>query len=263
MLLCEHSRNHSKVILTGEGSDELFGGYRSFKNYNIMKYRVLNFLKRHNIIVGLIPDISALRTLKNSIRNIHLGIDQSAFFSREKSQLVFNDLNEKIEFRKSAVENVDHLVNKIFASFQTSYLNYLFERQDKMSMAMSVEARVPFSNHLLFNELNKISFKKKIKPVPKAILKKLSEEYYGKSFIYRKKIGFDLPLDDWLRDKNQLQPMLALLTDKTFKERGFYNHKKINSLINNHLAGKENNSNFLINMIDFEVWHRLFIDKYN
>jgi len=127
-------------------------------------------------------------------------------------------------------------------------------------MAMSVEARVPFSNHLLFDKINKISFKKKIKPVPKAILKKLAEQYYDKSFIYRKKNGFNLPLGDWLRDKKGLKPWFDLLTDKTFRERGFYNHKNINSLIDKHLNRDEDNSEYLMNIINFEIWHRIFID---
>jgi asparagine synthase (glutamine-hydrolysing) len=169
-------------------------------------------------------------------------------------------LPENIEYRKSVIENIDEVVNKIFASFQTSYLNFLFERQDKMSMAMSVEARVPFSNRLLFDKINKIHFRKKIKPVPKAILKKLSEQYFDRNFIYRRKIGFALPLDKWLRDKNGLKPMLDLLTDKTFRERGFYNRQNINNLIDQHLAGTKDNSKYLMNIINFEVWHRIFID---
>lgn len=261
MLLCQHSRSNSKVILTGEGSDELFGGYSSFYNKKIFKYSVLNFLQQHDKSLGLIPDISSFREIKNSIKNFIVGIDHSSFLSRDMSEFLFNSLHDNIEYRKSVINNIDELVNKIFASFQTSYLNFLFERQDKMSMAMSVEARVPFSNRYLFDKMNRIHFSKKIKPVPKAILKKLSEQYFDKSFIYRRKIGFTLPLDKWLRDKKGLGAMLDLLTDKTFRERGFYNYKNINTLIDKHLYNGQNYSRFLMNIINFEVWHRIFIDK--
>ncbi len=261
MLLCRHSRHSSKVILTGEGSDELFGGYSSFYNKKIYKYSILNFLQQHDKAFSLIPNISGFRNIKNSIKNFIVGIDHSSFFSGEMSKFVFNTLQENIEYRKSVINNIDELVNKIFASFQTSYLNFLFERQDKMSMAMSVEARVPFSNRLLFDKINKIHFRKKTKPVPKAILKKISEQYFDNAFIYRRKIGFALPLDKWLRDKNNLKPMLDLLTDKTFRERGFYNLQNINYLIDKHLNGAQDNSNFLMNIINFEVWHRIFIDQ--
>lgn len=260
MLLCKHSQKNSKVILTGEGSDELFGGYSSFKSVKIYKYKILDFLQRHGWLINFIPDISKLKTGKNSIRNIYLGLDQSAYFTKEKAQKIFNDLCENIDYRKSVVKDLDEITNKLYASFQTSYLNALFERQDKMSMAMSVEARVPFSNHLLFDKLNKIYFRKKIKPVPKSILKKLAEQYYDKPFIYRRKNGFDLPLGAWLKDENELKPWLDLLTDKTFYERGFYNQKNINSLINDHLKDRGDNSAYLMNIINFEMWHRIFID---
>ena len=261
MLLCQHSKISSKVILTGEGSDELFGGYSSFYNKKILKYSVLNFLQRHDKSLSLIPDISNFRKIKNSINNFIIGIDHSSFFSRDMSNFIFNSLKDNIEYRKSVINNIDELVNKIFASFQTSYLNFLFERQDKMSMAMSVEARVPFSNRYLFDKMNRIHFSKKIRPVPKAILKKLSEQYFDKDFIYRRKIGFALPLGKWLRDKDSLKPMLDLLTDKTFRERGFYNYRNINTLIDKHLYNRQDYSKFLMNIINFEVWHRIFIDK--
>jgi len=261
MLLCEHSKNNSKVILTGEGSDELFGGYGSFKAFKLYKYRIPYLLQHHHNLINLIPDISVLKNIKNSLKYFSVGIDQSSYFPYEKFKFLFNGLNKNIEYRESVVRNLDQLVNKVFASFQTSYLNFLFERQDKMSMAMSVEARVPFSNHLLFDKINKLHFKKKIRPVPKAILKKLAEQYFDKSFIYRRKNGFDLPLGDWLRDGKGLKPWFDLLTDKTFHERGFYNHKNINSLIDKHLNRDEDNSEYLINIINFEIWHRIFIDQ--
>ncbi len=260
MLLCGHSRSSSKVILTGEGSDEVFGGYSSFSNKRILKYHILNFIQHHKLF-NLIPELYEFKKIKNSIKSFTVGIDQSSFFSRDMAHFVFNGLSENMEYRKSAIINIDQIVNKIFASFQTSYLNFLFERQDKMSMAMSVEARVPFSNRLLFDKMNRIHFNKKIKPVPKAILKKLSEQYFDRSFIYRRKIGFAFPLDKWLKDKNGLKQMLDLLTDKTFRERGFYNCKNINYLIEKHLYGSQDNSKLLMNIINFEVWHRIFIDK--
>ncbi len=261
MLLCQHSRSNSKVILTGEGSDELFGGYSSFYSKKILKYSVLSFLQQHYKSLSLIPDIFNFRKIKNSIKNFIVGIDHSSYLSREMSVFLFNSLKDNIEYRKSIINNIDELVNKIFASFQTSYLNFLFERQDKMSMAMSVEARVPFSNRYLFDKMNRIHFSKKIKPIPKTILKKLSEQYFDKSFIYRRKIGFTLPLDKWLRDRNGLGAMLDLLTDKTFKERGFYNYQNINTLIDKHLYEGQDCSRFLMNIINFEVWHRIFIDN--
>ena len=238
MQLCKHSIDNSKVILTGEGADELFGGYSTFNNMVLNKYKILLNVQHYEKLLNLIPPISKLKSVKNSIKNFYLGVDQFSFFDKEKSISLFHNLDESLEYRKSVVQDIDSLENKIFGSFQTSCLNYLLERQDKMAMANSVEARVPYCNYLLFDKLNKISYKKKLKPYPKAILKKLSEQYYDKPFIYRKKNPFVLPLGRWLRDEKGLKPWFDLLSDKTFQERGFYNYKNINSINQSTCKGK-------------------------
>lgn len=219
MLLSKHSRSNSKVILTGEGSDELFGGYSTFSNSVLNKYKILSYIQRYDKLLNLIPSISKLKTVKNSIKHFYLGVDRFSFLDKENSILLYHKLEECIDYRKSIVQNIENLENKIFATFQTSCLNYLLERQDKMAMANSVEARVPFCNHMLFDKMNKISYEKKIKPTPKTILKKLSEQYYDKSFIYRRKNPFVLPISQWLRDEKGLKSWFDFLSDKTFRER--------------------------------------------
>jgi len=260
MMLSKHSRNNSKVILTGEGADELFGGYSTFNNNVLNKYKILSYVQRYDKLLHLIPSISNFRIVKNSINNFNLGVDRFSLFEKEKSLSLYHKLEECIDYRKSVVQNIKKLENKIFATFQTSCLNYLLERQDKMAMANSVEARVPFCNHILFEKMNKISYEKKIKPAPKIILKKLSEQYFEKSFIYRRKNPFVLPISQWLRNEKGLKPWFDFLSDKTFRERGFYNHKNINALVDQHVKGVKNNSRFLMKIIKFEIWHRLFID---
>jgi asparagine synthase (glutamine-hydrolysing) len=261
MLICQHSRKSSKVILTGEGSDELFGGYNSFKSLNLYKYQLAYFLQKFKLI-NLIPGISKLKEIKKSLKIYEPGIDEVAIFSQKVKLLsLFNQFSKNIDFRESIVSNLEQMPDKIFATFQTNVLSYLLERQDKISMAMSVEARVPYCNYLLFDKINNISYKEKIKPVPKTILKKFAEQYFDKSFVYRKKNGFGLPLNKWLRDERGIKSWFDLLTDKTFKERGFYNSKNINPLIDKHLLGNEDNSKLLFNIINFEIWHRVFIDQ--
>jgi asparagine synthase (glutamine-hydrolysing) len=260
MLLSKHSKSNSKVILTGEGSDELFGGYSTFNNIVLNKYKILSYIQRYDKLLNLIPSISKLEILKNSIKNFYLGVDQFSLLYKEKSISLFHELEKCIDYRKSVVQNIKKLENKIFATFQTSCLSYLLERQDKMAMANSVEARVPFCNYILFGKMNKISFEKKLKPTPKTILKILSEQYYDKSFIYRRKNPFVLPINQWLKDEKGLRSWLDFLSDKTFKERGFYNHKNINTIINQHIKGNKDNSKSLMKIIKFEIWHRIFID---
>lgn len=254
MMLCKYSKEHSKVILTGEGGDELFGGYG---RYNIPFARKFAFqLKSIGFPFKILPDIwRKFRTIKN----YDFGLDEQNFFMEESMKL-FRNINKEMSYRRQVANKFPDLLCKIIASDQTSYLNSLLERQDRMAMAMSVEARVPFCVHTLFDLVNSFNPKDKIKPVPKFILKKLSEKYFDEKFIYRPKTGFLLPIDAWLRDKKGLGRYLDLLVDNTFRQRGFYNISVVSKAIDEHLKEEKNRDKDLMNLIKFELWHRMFID---
>lgn len=259
MLLCEKSREHSKVILTGEGADELFGGY---SRYNFDKrYEFYSKMAGYPDLVKYIPSISKLKGLKKYLLNREFGIDESVYFSIERKTELIKVPERNLDYRKSVASNFPLLFHKMIASDQTSYLNWLFERQDKMSMAMSVESRVPFSNHKLFDILNSIEPTKKIKPHPKSILKRIAGEYFNNDFLYRRKNGFILPYDKWMREEKGLKPWFDLLTDQTFKNRGYYHTKSVSKMVDEHLNQKGNHSKYLLSLINYEIWHRKFIDN--
>jgi len=259
MLLCKESRKNSKVILTGEGADELFGGY---SRYDInKKYLLYSLIDKNPLIKNFFPKNQKFNRLKKYLNSNEFGIDEAVYFPIERELTLFKNLKKDITYRKDVISKYSSLIHKMMASDQTSYLNWLLERQDKMSMSMSVESRVPFSNHRLFDLMNSVNPNKKIKPYPKSILKRITEQYFDKSFIYRRKNGFVLPFDNWLRDNKGLKPWFDLLTDSKFKNRGFYNYKEVANMVDEHLYKGKNNSKFLLNIINFEIWHRLFIDN--
>ncbi len=257
MLLCKHSKKHSKVILTGEGADELFGGYN---RYNIHFSRKFAFrLKCLGFKQWMLPGLWKFRSLKNLLSE-DLGLNEQADLSEESSGELFFNFDKQNIFRKQVVSKFPELICKIIAQDQTVYLASLLERQDKMSMGMSVEARVPFCVHTLFDHVNSFNPRDKVRPMPKVILKKLTEKYYDKEFIYRRKTGFGLPIDLWLRDKKNLGKYLDLLTDSTFRQRGFYNTKSVSKTVDSALKNKDSSFKDLWSIIRFEVWHRIFID---
>ena len=94
----------------------------------------------------------------------------------------------------------------------------------------------------------------------KTFTKKISSKYFSESFINRRKNGFRLPIDKWIRKKGKMNQMLSLLTDQTFSERGLFKKKEINKMIDDHMSEKENNTKELFSILKFEIWHRLFID---
>ena len=79
--------------------------------------------------------------------------------------------------------------------------------------------------------------------------------------LIRKKIGFKLPLGEWLKDQQGMGRYLSFLSDDTFKQRGIYDFNKVEELVNAHLSGKADHYKILYSLINFEIWHRLFIDK--
>ena len=147
------SRTGLKVLLSGEGADEIFMGYKWFlqeyENENFLEYIKCSDLKK------IIPSFS-----KFKIKNYKMCIERK---------------------------------------FQEIYLQKWLTRQDLSGMANGIEIRVPFLSLQLVKYLNKIVLKEKIKnKTTKFILKKISENYFDEGFIYRKKMGFDYPLNKWI-----------------------------------------------------------------
>jgi asparagine synthase (glutamine-hydrolysing) len=256
MMLCKYSQRNSKVILTGEGADELFGGYGRYRINNKDKFIFL--IKRLGISGKFFPNLSIFNKLKNLLNREW---DGQIIHSPEKMDSLIDVTEPDLFYRRMVSGKFDDLLRKIIASDQTSYLQSLLERQDKFSMAMSVETRVPFSTYKLFDYINDLNYVQKVKNEPKIILKNISKKYFPNNFIFRPKIGFILPYAEWFRDRTKTRKFMDILTDNTFKDRGFYNYRKVSNLVDEHLYKDVDNSKYLMNLINFEIWHRIFIDK--
>ncbi|RJP27561.1 MAG: asparagine synthase (glutamine-hydrolyzing) [Candidatus Omnitrophota bacterium] len=256
MVLCHESVHNSKVILTGEGADELFGGY---SRYIIdKKTKLAQQLKRLGFCAAMFPSLPYFNGLKNRMNRSTL--DSSLYVSKPDMVSFFEGIPENLHFRENTIRSMVSYRDQLFAHDQTCYLCSLLDRQDKMSMAASVEARVPFCNHLLFEMINPVPDSVKFRGNrTKSLLKTVAEHYLDASLLHRKKIGLVLPLGRWLRS-GPLSERLSLLTDQTARDRGFYNHKNIVAAIDAHRQNRRDYGNYLSILIMFEVWMRMFID---
>lgn len=224
--------NKIKVLLGGEGADEIFGGYDDFisNKLDIFFYSISNF-------------------------------------SKENQLLNINDCNlkERSNYINNSSGNMD--VKKIKYSLNT-YLQSIQNRLDKMSMANGVEFRVPFIDKSLLhlsisNQKYQIIENKKIS---KNLLKLIAEKYFKKTHIYRPKVGFSTPINLWLRNKKGFGEILDILIDTKTTNRHIYNQKNLKKLIVDFYKYpnenyKNSNAGKIWNILNLELWIRSFIEN--
>jgi asparagine synthase (glutamine-hydrolysing) len=258
MMLCDESRKTSKVILTGEGADELFGGYSRFQISGLQR---LGYWLHGVIPPWMIPNVPKLRALKPYLKEnpVH-GLQR--VISKNALEPVLAIPETPFQYRDAAMAGVHGFENKMFASHQKCYLQSLLERQDKVSMAASVEARVPFCTWPLFDHMNAIQPRKKLENNrPKALFKTIAKRFFPDSFIDRRKSGFTLPVDEWLRDADGMGNFLDTLRRAPFTDLEYFNHDAIHTMIDQHISGDRNWHKELMVLINFDIWYQLFISK--
>ena len=261
MLLTSKSCKSSKVILTGEGADELFLGYARHTHPNV-RQKIAGFFNRLDFKQGYVFNKLNHFQIFKRFFSFDPGMNSQNGPHLEVARSVLINPVEDFSYRKGVSGSQRKYLPKILAADQTAYLQGLLERQDKMSMAYSVESRVPFVNPIIFEYVNRLSIRSKLhNGIQKYILKKILTKYFDSSFAFRKKSGFKLPLGEWLKDEKGMGRYLSLLSDDVFKQRGIYDLNVVQQLLDSHMSGEKDNYKILYSLINFEIWHRLFIDK--
>jgi asparagine synthase (glutamine-hydrolysing) len=269
LLLSKLARQFVTVVLTGEGADELFGGYPRYKAVKVCE------------LMSLLPAFAS-KGLANVLGLF--GGRQLAKLSRslgkdETDQAVINSMfvpmNDHkrispegigIQARRDLYSNrflnTGDSTNRLLYYDQRTYLPSLLNRLDRTSMAASIEARVPFLDYRLVEWSYKLRSNLKIRRFTnKWIVKKSAERWLPKEIIYRKKYGFDVPVGQWFKNKKALGAHLDLLRDDVCRKRGYFDYKTVLALIEEHLQGDSDHTEILWGLLGFEMWCRLFIDS--
>ena len=221
----------NKVLLSGDGADEVFCGY----NWHLREFQMSELDEAINKL-----SYCPFENLKNSV-NLHQ-----------------KELNPEILSDISKIPN-----NQVMVYLgQRIYLDKWLRRQDRSGMQNSLEIRVPYLDIALLKALNKYSIKAKTNNFRNAkfILKRLAEPYINNKIIYQKKIGFPMPIKEYFASK-KAEIFWEFLRSKKTKERGFYNFAYIENLIKNHKENLQDNSRSLWTILNLELWFRIFIDK--
>lgn len=279
-IFCKNARKEVTVALSGEGGDELFAGYERFIASKLDSYyKMIPHMIRKNVIskiVNKIPPKSEKKGTINILKRFTKGSDlpvqgrqmrwqyfsnsdeekklySKSFISQTKNLNPLNYINE--HFQKCSIQ--DNLNRELFVEINTWLVNNVLVKVDKMSMANSLEVRVPYLDHKLVDFCATIPGDLKLKGLTtKYIFKKAMLKFLPKNIIQRKKQGFSFPIKNWLRDELK-DYMIDLLNNSEIIKK-YFNIYYMNKLINQHIRGTHNHSHRLWALTTLEIWHRRF-----
>jgi asparagine synthase (glutamine-hydrolysing) len=266
-LLSRLAREKVTVVLTGEGADELFGGYP--------RYRLASLLDRcARIAPVLLPLIGAtarwlpergrLRTqaLLNGGRGLHVE-RLAAFVGDEAARRVLAGLPASTYAARDAapVAEPPWLLSRALAFDQQTYLQSLLNRMDKMSMAASLEGRVPFLDHRIVEFAAQVPPALKVRWLQtKRLLKHTAGRYLPAQIIDRSKAGFAVPVAEWLRSGGALDEYLGMLLEPRARARGWLADGAVAQLVGEHRAGVRDHGELLWGLINLELWQRVLLE---
>jgi len=133
-------------------------------------------------------------------------------------------------------------------------------RLDKTAMASGLEARVPFLDYRMVLWTKSLTPAAKIElwRSSKVMLKRIAAESFPHEMIYRRKVGFGVPIGDWLRDSRSIGRFADVLTDATFRQRGYCDTAAVGRMWADHKAGRANHAEILWPILNVELWWRKF-----
>lgn len=277
-LLSKLASEHVKVVLTGEGADELFIGYdyryrvTAFNQHWGNRYNRFSSPQARDRIADLIPRLpkGLRRYAERSF--LCLGTEPRALFcenfsvfrSQHRAAILNQNYRKQTDPHRHILEFFDAAGDDItqcmsHADLQT-YLVELLMKQDQMSMSASVESRVPFLDNHLVELVSAIPARLKQQGwQTKTLLRQAVSDIVPQEILHRKKMGFPVPVSAWLRG-----PFWTLLEDVVLgdraRQRGLLNNDAVFSMAHEHRLGKADHGERLWLLLNLEIWQRIFID---
>jgi len=265
---------HVKVVMTGEGSDELFGGYQRYR-WHLMNRRGAGLVPRAvrrwigaRAAASRLLGASLRRKLRHTflarettLESLYLDNFYCAFSEDERARMLASrspDPYTSFLAYWNARADSSMLARMLYAD-QKTYLVELLMKQDQMSMACSVESRVPFLDHTLVEFAASIPGRLQIRGgVQKYVLKKAVSDLLPRRIIHRKKMGFPTPLRRWLMDA-RAEPMYRALQSREGLLAAYLDRREIDALIQRHRSGFEDATDRIWRLINLQLWGDLFL----
>jgi asparagine synthase (glutamine-hydrolysing) len=273
-LVSELASRHVKVALSGEGGDELFGGYYTYAA-DLLALRFGRAARIAAPLVERLPSSSAKASFdyraKRFVRAAHLPPLErhhgwKEIFSPELRAELTGRRNgfDPLDLYREAYTETDgaELLARLQDVDRAVYLvDDLLVKTDRASMAHSLEARVPFCDPVVASFAHALPTRHKVRALrKKVLLRKAAEPLLPRSIVSGKKRGFSIPAAAWLR--GELEPFAReTLSAETLRQQGYFDPAIVARLIDDHVARREDRSRQLWGLLAFTLWHEHHVER--
>ena len=272
------AREHVKVVLTGDGGDELFAGY---SRYVTERQRSKFDLVPRAVKEGLMDPLSRAMPHgawgRNYLQNVSLdpisryldtvsvftGLNKSSLYSADFSDQLRNSNHLSSYFHELSrnVKTSAPLDSLLYIDSKTYLPGDILTKVDRMSMAVSLEARVPLLDHKLIEFVTRIPAGMKLAGIEtKHLFKQAIADLVPAEIINRPKQGFGVPIQQWINQ--QLRERIRdTLNDPRTLQRGYVSRSHVELLLDEHERGRRDHAMALWSLLMLELWHRQYVDK--
>jgi asparagine synthase (glutamine-hydrolysing) len=283
-LVSRLARNSVKVVLSGDGGDELFGGYDTYlAQWLDGFYRHMPAQLRQKTLPSLLDRIRpqpAKKGLLNKTKRFIEGgalpeslqhtrwmifvspTDRAVLYRPELQDVLNGDTADSV-FKQyfGRVAGTDPLMQQQYVDVKTYLADDILTKVDRMSMAASIETRVPLLDHRLVAFALSLPAHMKLRQgKTKVILRKAMSGRLPKAVLRKPKQGFSIPLKHWLR--GPLRPlMMDLLSVECVRRRGYFECQTVSRWVAEHMERRANHSHRIWALMVLELWHRQLLDK--
>jgi asparagine synthase (glutamine-hydrolysing) len=275
-MVSKMARDYVTVVLSGDGGDELFAGYTRYvvdrrrsgmanlpafvrRNLRVFSESLPHGAKGRNYLYNV--SLDAIDRYIDSISQYNALRKKSLYSKDFQSKL--NGNSGALRYRNIAdsISTGNAIDNLLYLDSKTYLPADILTKVDRMSMAASLEARVPLLDHELIEFVTQIPSDLKMKGFEtKYIFKKAMEGIVPQEILYREKQGFGVPIEEWINNQLRARMHETLLERRTL-ERGYFEKSYIQTLLDEHAKRRRDHSHALWILWMLELWHRQFLDK--